>query len=57
MIQTVGLIFAAALFSTPSGALGAICELIAPIDSGATDPEFGLIFVPGADIAGEAYRY
>ena len=35
----------------------AVCELLPPLDGASEEPEFGVIFVPGADIAGEAYRY
>ena len=34
--------------------LGATCEIMAP-PSGSTGPEFGLIFVPGAQLPGDRY--
>lgn len=36
-------------------AFGATCELIAPLD-GASGPEFGFIFTPGAQVPGEKYK-
>jgi len=39
----------------PSASLAAVCELFPPPDASPDGPEFGLIFVPGAGIPGEAY--